>query len=198
MAWLAYAWGNGIAPLFLYSLLIYAALMTLPQTVPAGVARDENGVIDFTIKRAPHSFRIDDDVFEAPAMISPVTLRRLAGLYDKFNAAATGGASFDQDQIGQQLELMASVFKLLLPGAGGARFADRLLADPDAPDAPPPIDLQHQALPALYYLLECYGLRPTEPSSDSPVGSTADQTSALNGGTSSTAGASPEGSQPSD
>jgi hypothetical protein len=196
MAWLVYAWGNGIAPLFLYSLLIYAALMTLPQTVPAGVARDENGVIDFTIKRAPHSFRIDDDVFEAPAMISPVTLRRLAGLYDKFNAAATGGASFDEDQIGQQIELMAAVFKLLLPGASGARFADRLMADPEQ-SATPPIDLQHQALPALYYLLESYGLRPTVPSSDSPAGSTEEPTSGPSGGTSSTAGASPEESQPS-
>ena len=58
-------------------------------------------------------------------------------------------------------------------------------------DDPPPIDLMKQAIPAMYYLMECYGLRPTKPSSDSPAGSTDGQTSTPSAGISSTAGASP-------
>ncbi len=150
---------------------------------------------DFSLPMDPVRFRIDPDTFDAPAILSPVALKKAAGLH-----AELGGADLTTD-LDRTIRLVADIFAVFLPGSAGDRFRARLLtegrdADPNAEPPrleadPPPIDLTRQALPVLYWLLEQYGMRPTGPSSPSPNGSTDGQMDTLNGGTSSTAGVSP-------
>jgi hypothetical protein len=158
------------------------------------MTKPDQGIRDFTIHREPIQFRIDDDVFRAPAILSPVALKTLAVMH----ASLGDGTELTRD-VGRAIDLVADMFVMLLPGPSGRRFGERLRslgreadpeADPPLPADPLPIDLQRQALPALYYLLECYGLRPTMPSSPSPDGSTDGSTNTPNDGTSSTDGPS--------
>lgn len=132
---------------------------------------------DFTLRMEPKQFRIDSDVFQAPAILSPVTLAKLAKLHASMALTDTS------KDVEKTLRQVGDMFKLLLPGKSGERFVERLMSDTE------PIDITRQALPALYWLMEEYGLRPTEPSSPSSNGSATDSTP--NDGTSSTAGASP-------
>lgn len=141
---------------------------------------DTNGVRDFTIRRDPIQFRIDDDVFKAPPIISPVALVKLGKLHTDMGDEA----NITRD-VEATLQRVGDMFTILLPGPSGQRFKERLLSEDQ------PIDLQQQAIPALYWLLERYGLRPTQPSSPSPTGSTDGQTNDPNDSTSSTDGASP-------
>lgn len=161
---------------------------------------DDDGVVDFTIRRDPIKFRIDDDIFQAPPLIGGYVLRRLGSLHARLgDASALVGQ--DAQASDRMIQLVADIFQLLIGGAGGKRFAARLLsdgspgdldADPPVPPSPPVIGLTTQALPALYYLLERYGLRPTVPSSPSEAGSTDGETDIRNAGISSTAGVSLE------
>lgn len=149
---------------------------------------------DFSLPMDPVRFRIDPDTFDAPALLSPMALKKAAALHTQLGAMDDVGSDIDRT-----LNLVADMFAVFLPGRSGALFKARLLtegrdADPDngRPDPdPPPIDLTRQALPVLYWLLEQYGLRPTGPSSPSPNGSTDGQMDTLNGGTSSTDGVLP-------
>lgn len=140
----------------------------------------DQGIRDFTIKREPIQFRIDDDVFKAPAIISPIALRKIAAMYAEMGDITSLG-----NDIEQTLNVVGQIFAILLPGASGARFKERLLSEEE------PLDLNAQVIPALYWLLEQYGMRPTQPSSPSPDGSTDGQTNTPNDGTSSTDGPSP-------
>jgi hypothetical protein len=148
---------------------------------------------DFTLPMKPHRFKIDVDVFAAPAILSPVTLQRVARLHADMGSRGVDTSS--PEAIERTMVLIGDMFKILLPGPSGKRFAARLQADGSEPDlkvmadaydtdsastaeliakgAIPeneivylqPIDLTRQALPALYWLLEQYGLRPTRQSS---------------------------------
>lgn len=139
-------------------------------------ADDGQEVRDFTLPARTKRFRVDDDVFEAPPILPPVTLIKVTTLHTTLSDATS--------DIENRLRKIAEMFRLLLPGQSGQRFAERLMSDTE------PIDITRQALPILHWLLECYGMRPTEPSSASLNGSS---TGGIpNGGTSSTAGASPE------
>ncbi len=142
---------------------------------------------DFTIHREPHRFKINGDTFSAPALLAPVTLRKLAN-----QAAAIGdvGTLTDAESIVKAIEALSEIMRALMPGPSGVIFAQRLWSE-GGEDDPPPIDLMKQGIPAMYYLLECYGLRPTVPSSSSPAGSTAEQTNTPSDGISSTDGPSP-------
>ncbi len=176
-------------------------------------------VQDFTIHREPIRFRIDDDVFAAPAIISSITLSRVAALAAELGEVKIGG---DGEGAAQAIRVAGKAIGTLIPGPHGKRFIARLnssaVEDPDSPGsyvevdeagdivfeseggvAVPkpglkPIDLMNQGIPVLFFLLEKYGLRPTVPSSPSPAGSTDGATSTPSAGTSSTDGASPEGS----
>lgn len=179
--------------------------MTAPDAAgpdtPLGRQFDANGVPDFTIKREPHRFRVDDDVFTAPPLIGGFMLRKLGVMHSQL-ADLTSGVGDEVDVTGL-MKLMGDVFQALMPGPDGKLFAARLMsdgnpgdpeADPPVPASPPGIDLMKQAMPILYWLLEQYGLRPTVPSSPSPTGSMDGATDTPSVGTSSTDGASPEGS----
>jgi hypothetical protein len=150
-------------------------------------AYDAEGVRDFTVARKPHRFRIAPDLFTAPAIISAHTLRTAARLH-----GSLGDMDMSTDEgLGGALTAVAEVMKVLIPGPDGVRFAERLLTD-GADENTPAIDLQAEALPVIYWLLEQYGLgRPTVPSSDLPAGSTASTTGDPTDTTSSTDGVSP-------
>lgn len=137
--------------------------------------------MDFTIKREPITFTIDDDTFSAPPLLSPITLKKLAPLLVKVEASVNAPGL---DSVVVVIEAVEELFKILLPGPSGARFAERLESEGE------PIDIMSQALPALFYLMERYGLRPTMPSGDSPSSSTEAQTAESSDGISSTDGAS--------
>ena len=140
-------------------------------------------MMDFSIPDEPKRFRVAPDVFEAPAVIPAKTLRRFAAMAE---GLATAGEDFDS-----LIDSIAEAMKAILPGEPGEKFALRLLSD-GAPGSPAPIDLKRQVVPILHWLLEQYGLRPTQPSSASADGST-DGTAAEttpNDGTDSTAGPS--------
>lgn len=147
---------------------------------------------DFTIKREPITFTIDGDVFSAPALTAPFTLRKLAEV-----AGGLGrlGDLTDVQSVIEAINALGAVMALLMPGPSGKLFKARLESQGGEED-PVPIDLMSQAIPAFYYLMERKGLRPTVPSSPSPIGSTDGQTSTPSDGTSSTAGASPADSDP--
>lgn len=176
--------------------------MTAPDAAGSARQFDENGVPDFTIRREPHRFRVDNDVFSAPPLIGGYALRQLGVMHSQLGdmTAVLGGSS---DGVERLIGLLADMFKVLIPGPDGKLFAARLMsdgdpgdpeADPPRPAGPMPIDVMRQAMPILYFLLECYGLRPTVPSSPSPTGSMDGATDIPSVGTSSTAGVSPEDS----
>jgi hypothetical protein len=162
--------------------------MTSPDAAGIPV---EPEIKDFTIRREPIRFRVDDDEFAAPPLIGGFMMRKLGALH-----AQLGDAADDAERL---MGIVADMFRALIPGPGGKRFAERLLSDgnpgdseasPPIPPSPPVIGLMDQAIPIIYWLLERYGLRPTQPSSPSPTGSTDGQTDIQSDGTSSTAGAS--------
>lgn len=140
-------------------------------------AAQQNKIRDFTLTISPHQFRIDEDIFVAPGILSPITMRKLANLH------GTLGDRTQSSDLDGALSSIAEMFRLLLSGPSGQRFAERLFSETE------PIDLTRQALPVLYWLLEEYGLRPTQPSSDSSDSSTQPGTDTPSDGTSSTDGA---------
>ena len=156
-----------------------------------------NDVPDFTIKRDPIQFRVDDDVFSAPAMISPVTLRKAAEMHGRLAEVSGDEAT----QAAAAIDLIGDLMRVLMPGPSGRRFVERLRSEgrpadlddnpPREEPDPPVISLTEQAIPALYYLLERYGLRPTVPSSPSLDGSTDGSTNSPSDGISSTDGVLP-------
>lgn len=131
---------------------------------------------DFTLPMEPIRFRVDDDEFTAPAFLSPVALKRFATKFAQVQHLLANPMADIDAAIGGFADLLVT----LIPGESGQRLHDRLLSEDH------PIDLTRQALPILYFLMEQWGLRPTQPSSSSPDGS-----ATLSEDTSSTDGASP-------
>ena len=127
-------------------------MMPVMEPTEAPATPDEE-IRDFTIRRPPIQFRIDDDIFRAPPIISAVTLRRLAGLKSGLDDLAKIDA-MDEGGVKQLLGKLADMFRILIPGASGRLFAGRLLAEVDAeadeegrsPAQLQPIDLREQAI----------------------------------------------------
>ena len=150
---------------------------------------------DFTVPREPHTFKIDGEEFKAPAILSPITLRKLAVQASKLDELGSLSAMTDVASILAAIDALSDAMRTLMPGTYGQRFAERLNseggeAEEGQPAPVPPIDLMKQAMPAFFYLLECYGLRPTVPSSPLPAGSTDGSINTPSDGTPSTDGAS--------
>lgn len=162
-----------------------------PATLPP---LDANGVPDFTVHRQSITFRVDDDVFQAPPTIGGFQLRKLGELHGEFSTITDF-----LSESARLITIVAEIMKVLIPGPQGRLFAARMMsdgnpgdpeADPPVPPSPKPIGLMDQAMPIMYFMLEKYGLRPTVPSLPSAPGSTDGQTDGRSDGTSSTAGAS--------
>lgn len=143
--------------------------------------RDAEGRPDFSLPDQPKPFRVDDDIFVAPARLGPATFMQMAEIMPKLAGARAGGN--DAEAIRTLLPVFGEVFTAILGPDEGTRFEARL----NSPTLP--IDLFKQAMPILFWLLEEYGLRPTVPSSGSPTGSTATGEDSPSGDTSSTDGA---------
>lgn len=169
-----------------------------PATVPGRT-------LDLTIHREPHVLTIDADEFRVPQVLAVHNLRKVISVIgDLGGVGDLMAGSVDPNQVEGVLSALTVVFRALMPGESGRRFVERLnsqgrSAGDDverrdgsigrlAEDDPEPLDLMRQVLPALMWLLEVYGLRPTTPSSTSAA--TSNDGTSQNDGTSSGAGAS--------
>lgn len=127
---------------------------------------------DFTLKIKRFGFKIDNDTFVAHAALGLPTMQELSKVTKNLGEAVRSG---DYTPI-------TDVFRELLEDVSAQRFTQRVVAK--GPDA---IDVKKQLMPILYWLLEKYGLRPTQLSSESSTGSPSET-----GGITSTAGSSTE------
>lgn len=127
------------------------------------MADDDVEVWDFALEDKPKRFRFNgDEVYEAPAVLPPATLRKMASMRGAFNAENVDpGTRFDQ---------LRDLFAEILVPESAKRFRERFDSTDD------PIDLQRQLIPCLHRLMEAYGLRPTQPSSPSSNGGDATAT----------------------
>ncbi len=108
---------------------------------------------DFTRPRTHLTFTIDDDVFEAASVLP-------GDVYAEFvmNSIGTDNATYQQ-----QYDRMKEALRLALLPASFERFTERLR------DKTNPID-ETQLSEVLLWLMEAYGMRPTEPSQPSSDG----------------------------
>lgn len=120
---------------------------------------DDNNTVtikDFTITRKIIPFKIDDDVFEAYAILGLPQLQSVtsvAGGIRKLVDEGRHDAIFD-------------MFDSILTEESAALFRERGLSR----DPRRVLDMRRQVLPVIEYLLEEYGVRPTQQSSDSSAG----------------------------
>jgi hypothetical protein len=110
-------------------------------------------VKDFTRTRKRLVFRIDDDLFEAATALPGMTLARFAARF----------ADIKDTTVDKQLDVFTDALGMVLLPDSNARFQKRL------EDLANPIELE-QASQVIQWLLEEYGLRPTQPSSPSSTG----------------------------
>lgn len=108
---------------------------------------------DFSEQHERVLFRVDGDVFEAARTIPGKTLARFAGRF----------ANIEKVPAEQQLDAMAEALGMVLLPESNALFQKRL------DDLHNPISLE-QASNVITWLLERYGMRPTQPSSPSSDG----------------------------
>ena len=120
--------------------------MTEPTTSPPPVK-------DFSRPHRQLQFRIDDDLFEAARALPGKTLARFAARF----------ADVDKAPVDKQLDVFTEALGMVLLPESNTRFQKRL------DDLEQPIELE-QASDVITWLLEEYGLRPTEPSSESSSG----------------------------
>ena len=126
---------------------------------------------DFTRKRRRLDFTIDGDTFEAATALPGDIYAEFVTLYN-----STGGVETYQ----QQHDLLKSALQLALLPESFTRFTNRLK------DKANPID-DDQMADVVLWLLEEYGMRPTQPSQPSSDGPASPES-----GTSSTANTQPE------
>lgn len=125
----------------------------------------DDGVIkDFTVPGKPKRFKIDNDVFEC---VRSIPLFDLAGM-----------ASLTTNISAENIEKIGEIFKVFIMPESYEKFYARLS------DKKNPIGMEHLA-PLIHWILEQYGVRPTQPSAGSSTTSPA-----ADGSTSSTVGAS--------
>lgn len=109
---------------------------------------------DFSKKRKDISFRVDDDVFHAAPGVPADVLMEFAAEFSGLTVQAT---------VDQQLRAFRGMFELVLHPDSLARFNERLR------DRVNPIEID-QVEQIITWLMEQYGLRPTELPSGSPPG----------------------------
>lgn len=131
-------------------------------------------MMDFSLPPRNLKFKVDADVFEA---VPELATERALTFADE-------AANMDDDDVTtrQRMDIIEKLFHLVLVPESADRLIARL-SDPINPIGPE----RFQRI--LTYLMEQYGLRPTEPGSDSSPGSDVRET-----GTNSTASASATGS----
>jgi hypothetical protein len=138
---------------------------------------DAQGVRDFSSRRKPVVFRIDGDLFHGVPDLPGEQMIDLAALAAKTDDMASLPPDELKDLFRQQIELV-------LVDADAARYLERMKSKTE------PISLE-QTMELLPWLMEKYGMRPTEPSGDSSAGSPSPD-----GGTNATASGPPEALPP--
>lgn len=141
----------------------------MPKTTTISTA--DEAVKDFSTKRKPIKFRLDDDVFEAAPTLAADLVLDYAAKAEQLDGKSVSAA--------QQREVVHDLFNMVLLPESAERFIKRL-SDPVHP-----ID-HSQITEVMRWLFEEYGLRPTPPDSASSTGS-----GNPDGGTSSTVSTSP-------
>jgi hypothetical protein len=147
--------------------------MTAPPPVMAAAPPPTAAGKDFTKKRKRLDFTIDGDYFEAATVLPGDVFAEFVTLYN---------GTVGTDTYQQQHDLLKQMLQTALLPDSWTRFEKRLK------DKQHPIDDDQMSDVALW-LLEEYGMRPTQPSqpsSDGPAGPES--------GTSSTESTQPEGS----
>jgi len=109
---------------------------------------------DFSGTAEPVRFKIDNDVFEAPAVLPIPVMQELVNVADRMKNLGHDSAA---------LNAIVEVFNVILTDASARRFGERIASKSE------PIGIR-QVIDIMMWLLEAYGLRPTEPSSDSSTG----------------------------
>lgn len=109
---------------------------------------------DFTKAKKRVTFKIDDDVFEAPSVLPIPVMQELASSADKLKGNTSSG---------ETLREVIGIFDAILLNNSAARLRERIASKEE------PVDLT-QLMDVMMWLLEVYGLRPTQPSSDSSAG----------------------------
>jgi hypothetical protein len=131
------------------------------------------GPKDFTRKRKRLTFTIDDDTFEAAPVLPADVFAQFVTLYND---------RVQVDTMVEQLGMLKQALELALLHESWQRFSARLA------DKHNPID-DDQLSDVIMWLLEEYGLRPTQPSPSSSDGSASPES-----GTPSTESTQPEAS----
>lgn len=150
-----------------------------PDPLAGIVPPDDPDVADFSIKYKPIKFRVNGpDVFEAVPILPVPVLRELGAMHGTMDGLSTV----------EKFDKVLNMFDLLLTPESAKRFRERLESRDD-PDSGGAIDLNRQVLPALNYLVEKFGMRPTQ-----AAGSSSDGAGSI--GDSSMDGALPEVSTP--
>lgn len=145
---------------------------------------DEVEIVDFSFSPKPIRFTMDGDTFNCHPILGLGAMQQLV------NVVKTG-IKFDDDdpaKANETLDKLVKIFEVLMMPESAELFKKRLMGDPKSGQ---PLDLKHQVMPSLHYVMERHGLRPTQPSSDSSSGSPEETD-----GTDSTAGVSSGASTP--
>lgn len=119
------------------------------------VAELDADIKDFTKARRSIKFKIDDDVFNCVPDLPVLTLIDFAAMAEKINET-----SMDESM----RNLFIDMFKLILVDTAAERFIARMQ------DKINPISMD-QVNEIMPWVMEKYGLRPTEPSDSSSAGS---------------------------
>lgn len=109
---------------------------------------------DFSKKRKDISFRVDDDIFHAAPGVPADVLMDFAAEFSGLTTQAT---------VDQQLKAFRGMFEVVLLPESLKRFNERMR------DRENPIEID-QVEEIISWLMEQYGLRPTEVPSSSPPG----------------------------
>lgn len=119
---------------------------------------DLTGTVDVEVKdfsnRADVQFRIDDDLFQGVPNIAALQLLEFANLSDQLTDAS----------MADQPKIFKALVDLLLTPDSALRFSERM------GDRENPISII-QVQQVIEWLMERYGMRPTQPSGDSSSGS---------------------------
>jgi len=143
---------------------------------------DNVRIRDFSYNPPPIEFTADGDVFYGYPVLGASTIQDLSNVLSTGHLTPTPGQDRD---IAETLETIAQLFDAVLKPESAELFRTRIF------DRERPLDLRRQVIPIVQWILERHGLRPTQPSSSSSTGSQ-DETD----GTTSAAGAQPNGSTP--
>lgn len=112
---------------------------------------------DFTLDRPPIKFAINGENFDAVPALGISLLQQIGDVAGKF----ADESDVDPKNLGEKLQAFIDMCGAILEPESAVRFVN--LA--------PRLDIQEQIVPLLFWLLEAYGLRPTEVSSDSSTSS---------------------------